>query len=122
MAHLILRYTPISFVFQAPKHVIKANNPWLHHISVSYEGFVIPEGIPIPEGTPRTQPLFVATPLIGASSSQLILEEEEEENEEKGENLEGIVDLLDSSDEFEVFNQPSSPESISDEMGIQRKP
>ena len=63
----------------------------------------------------------MATPLIGASSPQLILEEgeerkEEEEEEEKG--SEGIVDLINSLDKFEVFNQPPSPESISEEMNI----
>ena len=114
VAHLILGNTPISLAFQAPKYVIKANDPRLHRISVAYQGFVVPEGIPIPEGTPYTQPLFGATPSIGASSSQLILEEEEEEKEDS----EGIVDVSDSSDEFEVFNQPLSPESILDEMGI----
>lgn len=98
-AHLILGYTPLSLAFQAPKYVIKANNPRLHRISVSYQGVIVPEGIPLPEGTPRTQPLFVATPSIGASSSQLILEEEEEEKEDS----EGIVDVLDL-DEFEAFN------------------
>ena len=68
--------------------------------------------------TPRTQPLFVATPSVGASSSQLILEEEEEEKE----NSEEIVDVSDSLDKFEAFNLPLSPESILDEMDIQRKP
>ena len=53
-AHLILGYTPISLAFQAPKCVIKANDPRLHRISVAYEGFIIPEGIPILEGTPLT--------------------------------------------------------------------
>ena len=67
--HLILRYTPISTAFQEPKCVIKARDSRLHHISVAYEGFVVLEGIPILEGTPLTQPLFVATPSIGASSS-----------------------------------------------------
>ena len=46
-AHLILGYTPISLAFQAPKYVIKARDPRLHHISVAYEGFVVPKGIPI---------------------------------------------------------------------------
>ena len=32
------------------------------------------------------------------------------------------MDLTDSSDEFEVFNQPPSLKSVSEEMGIQRKP
>ena len=95
---------------------------WLypHHISVAYKGFVVPEGIPIPEGTPLTQPLFVGIPSIGASSSQLVPKEEEEEREkEEEENPEGIVTLLDSSDEFEVFNQPSSPENTSANIDFQ---
>ena len=135
-AHVILGYTPISFAFQAPKCVIKANDPRLLRINVAYEGFIVPEGIPIPEGTPFTQPLFVGIPSVGASSSQPVPKEEEEERErEEEENPEGIVTLSDSSDEFEVFNQPLSPESTSadvdyqqqvdvitsDEMGIQRK-
>ena len=32
------------------------------------------------------------------------------------------MDLIESVDEFEVFNQPSSPKSLPEEMGIQRKP
>ena len=32
------------------------------------------------------------------------------------------MDLTDSADEFEVFNQPSSPNSLPEEMGIQRRP
>ena len=57
------------------------------------------------------------------------------EEEEKEKESEEVVDLLDSQDEFEVFNQPLSPKSTSvdlihqqeaeivalDEMGIQRK-
>ena len=135
--YVILRYKPICLGFQAPKCVIKANDPLLHHISVAFEGFVVPKGVPIPEGTPFTQPLFVGIPSIGASLSQPIVKEEEEEKEEeeKEKEPEEIVDLLDSQDEFEVFNRPLSPENISadldhqqevgiiplDEMGIQRK-
>ena len=126
-AHLILGYTPLSLAFQAPKYVIKAHNPRLHRISVAYQGFVVPEDVPIPKDTPRTQPIFVAIPSIGASLSQLVLEEEEERKEEKEEeeeerSPEEVVDLLDSSDEFEVFNQTLPPEDIFDEMGVLRKP
>ena len=32
------------------------------------------------------------------------------------------MDLIESVDEFEVFNQSPSPKSPSEEMGIQRKP
>ena len=118
--YLILGYTPISCAFQAPKCVIKARDPRLHCISIAYEGFVVPEGIPILEGTPFTQSLPVATLSVGISSS-LPIPQEEEEGEE-GREEEGFVDLTDSLDEFEVFNQPSSPKSLPEEMGIQRKP
>ena len=120
VAHIILGDTPISRAFQAPKCVIRARDPRFHHISVAYEGFMVPEGIPILEGTPFTQPLVVATLSVGISSSPLVLQEEEEEEEEKEE--EGFVDLIDSLDEFEAFNQPQSPKSLQEEMGIQRKP
>ena len=82
-AHVILGYKPISLGFQAPKCVIKANDPCLHRISVAFEGFVIPKGIPILEGTPFTQLLFVGIPSVGASPSQPIVKEEEEEKEEE---------------------------------------
>ena len=94
--------------------MIKARDPWLHRISVAYEGFVVPEGILIPEGTPFTQPLPVITFLAGISLSLPVPQEEEEGEEES------FVDLTDSLDEFEVFNQPSSPNSLPKEMGIQR--
>ena len=98
--------------------MIKARDPQLHHISVAYQGFIVPEGVPLPKDTPRTQPLFVATPSIGASSSQAILEEEEEGKEEGERSPEKVVDLSDSSDEFEVFNQTLSPKDVFDEMGL----
>ena len=84
----------------------------------------------------RSQPLFVGIPSVEASSSQPVRKEEEEEGEkEEEENPKGIITLSDSSDEFELFNQPPSPENTSasvdfqqqvnvitsDEMGIQRK-
>ena len=80
---------------------------------------MVPEGILIPEGTPLTQPLFVATPLMGASSSQPVLQEKEEgdeKEEEEEENPKGILTLLESSEEFEVFNQPPSSEDISADL------
>ena len=47
----------------------------------------------------------------------MLVPQKEEEGEE-----EGFVDLTNSLDEFEVFNQPSSPKSLPKEMNIQRKP
>ena len=119
-AHLILGYTPISRAFQAPRCVIRAKDPRLHRISVAYERFVVPKGIPLPENTPFTQSLPVATLLEGILSPSPILQEEEEEREEEEEQ--GFMDLTESVDEFKVFNQPPSPKSLPEEMGIQRKP
>ena len=119
-AHLILGYTPIFCAFQAPRCVIKAKDPRLHRISVAYEGFVVPEGISIPEGTPFTQPLPITTLSTRISSSPPVPQEEGEGEEEREE--EGFVDLTNFVDEFEVFNQPSSPNSLLEEMGIQRRP
>ena len=120
--HIILGYTLISFAFLAPKCVIKAKDPRLHRISVAHEGFIVPKGIPIPKGTPFTQPLFVGIPSVGASSSQPVLLEEEEDNEnEEEEQLEGALALSDSSDRFEVFNQPLSPENALADLDHQQQ-
>ena len=81
---------------------------------------MVPKGVPLPTNTPFTQPLLVATLSAGVPFPSPILlggVEEEEEQEE-----EGLVDLTESTDQFEVFNQPSSPKNLPDEMGIQRKP
>ena len=117
-AHLILGYTPISHAFQASRCVIRAKDPRFHRISVAYEGFVVPEGVPLPTSTPFTQSLPVATFSAGIPSPSPILQKGKEEEEEQEE--EGFVDLTKSTDEFEVFNQPSSPKNLPDEMGIQR--
>ena len=119
-AHLILGYTPISRAFQAPKCVIKAKDSRLHRISVAYEGFVVPESIPLPKSTVFTQPLPIATLSARVSSPSPILQEGEEGKEKQEEQ--GFVDLIESVDEFEVFDQPLSPKSLPEEMGIQRKP
>ena len=61
----------------------------------------------------------MAIPSVGTSSSQPVPQEEEEEEEKEEE---GFVDLTNSLDEAEAFNQPPFPESLPEEMGIQRKP
>ena len=111
---MILNYKPISKSFQAPKCVIKAKDPQLHQISVVVLGFLIisaiPEGTlaidPIPEGI-----LKVALPLQyiaeeATSSHPTVIKEEEEE----------VVEVSDSEDEFEVFNQPLSPEASTGDL------
>ena len=100
--------------------MIRAKDPRLHRISVAYEGFVVPEGIPLPRYSPLSQPLPVATLTAGATSLPPILQVEEEEEAEQEE--EGFVDLTESTDDFEVFNQLSPPKNVPEEMVIQRKP
>ena len=82
---------------------------------------MVPEGIPLSTSIPFTQPLPVATLSIGVPSPSPILQEGEEEEEEEQEDK-GFMDLTESVDKFEVFNQPSFPKNLQDEMGIQRKP
>ena len=104
-AHLILGYIPILRAFQAPRCVIRVKDPRLHKISVAYEGFVVPKGIPLPRYSPLTQSLPVATFSVGAPSPSPIFQVEEEEEVEQEE--EGFVDLIESTDDYKVFNQPS---------------
>ena len=100
--------------------MIRAKDPRLHCISIAYEGFVVLEGIPLPKYPPLSQPLPVATLATGETSLPPILQVEEEEEAKQEE--EGFVDLTESIDDFEVFNQLSPPQNVPEEMGIQRKP
>ena len=110
-------------LFRSPKCVIRARDPRLHRISVAYEGFIVPEGIPLPQYTPRTEPLFVASVSTRTSSSLPSLRKKEiKGRKEKGKGKEKVVAVSESSDDFRIFDQPTSPEEDPDEIGIQRKP
>ena len=121
-AHLILGYNPISRVFQAPTCVIRARDSRLHRISVVYKGFVVPQGIHLPRYSPLTEPLPVATLAAGATSSPSPPFFQVEEEEEAEQEEEGFMDLTVSTDDYEVFNQPSPSQNVPEDMGIQRKP
>ena len=118
MAHLILGYTPISKSYQVLKCVIKAKDPRLHRISVAAPGFLtigpIPEGIlsinPILEGIPKV-PLPPQYKTEKATSSHPAIKEKEEEKEEE------IVNVSDSEDDYEVFNQPQSLKTPIGDLG-----
>ena len=108
--HLILDYTPISKSFLAPKYVIKAKDPRLQRFSVAAPRFLICG--PIPEGTLTTDPIPEGIPKVAlpsqqttgvVTSSRLAHTEEEEEEE--------VVEVSDSKDKFEVFNQALSPKT-----------
>ena len=69
------------------------------------------------------EPLPVATLAADATSSPPpppVLQVEEEEESEQEE--EGFVDLTVSTDDYEVFNQPSPSQNKPEDIGIQRKP
>ena len=112
---MILNYEPISKSFQAPKCVIKAKDPQLHQISVVVLGFLIigaiPEGTlatdPIPKGIPKVALPPQYTAEEATSSHPTVTKEEEEE----------VVEVSDSEDEFEVYNQPLSPEASTGDLG-----
>ena len=118
-SQLILDYTLISKSFQVLKCVIKAKDPHLHQISIAAPGFLIfgpiLEGTlvtnPIPEGIPKEALPPQHTIEKGTSSHPNITKEEEEKEEE-------IVEVFDSEDEFDIFNQPLSPEVSSGNLGF----
>ena len=101
--------------------MIRAKDPWLHRISVAYEGFVVPQGIPFPQYSPLTEPLPVASLAAAAISSPLPVFQVEEEEEVEQEE-EGFVDLTLPTDDYEVFNQSFPSLNVLEDMGIQRKP
>ena len=119
-AHLILGYSPISLAFQAPSCVIKAKDPRLRRISIAYEGFIVPQGVPLPRYSQFTEALPVASLAEAAPSSPPVFQVEKEEEAEQEE--EGSVDLASATDDYEVFNQPTSSPNTPEDMGIQRKP
>ena len=57
---------------------------------------------------------FLGMVCIPSPSPILQVEEEEEEGQEE----KGFVDLTESTDDFEVFNQLSPPKNMPEEMGI----
>nr|POE55225.1 hypothetical protein CFP56_02225 [Quercus suber] len=133
---------------EAPKCIIKVKDSRLHRINVAVPGFLLPEGAPVLEGTLVTQPIPEGVPKVAfpfqhppgeATSSQPTSKEEDEEEEVRQKE---VVDVSDSVNLYEAFNQPLSPETstgdygqffqpqsshlevatpLSDEMGIQRK-
>ena len=98
------------------KCIIKAKDPRLHWISVAAPGFLITDPIPkdmlntdpIPEGIPKVAlpPQYTTGEAIFPHPA--IIEEEEKEE---------VVEVSDFEDEFEVFNQPLSPEASTGDLG-----
>ena len=64
--------------------------------------------------------LPIATLATGATSSPPVFQVEEEKEVEQEE--EGFVDLTLSTNDYEVFNQPSPSQNVPEDMVIQRKP
>ena len=109
--YLILDYISISKSFQAPKCVIKAQDPRLQRISVAAPSFLITSSIP--KDFLSTNPIPEGIPKVEASSSRPITKDKEKEQEREME----LVEVSDSEDDFEVFNQFLSPETSWSDLG-----
>ena len=90
VTHIILGYDPISSSFQAPKYVIKANDPRLHHINIAVPSFL---ASPALEGTQLIELPFQCT-----------VEEEATLSQPTPEETAKVVEVSDSEEDFEVFN------------------
>ena len=91
-----------------PKYVIKAKDPLLHLINIVAPSFLNPK--PALEGVKQVEPLPPYTIEDEATLSQPTIKKEEEEEEE-------VVEVSDSEDNFEVFNQLQSPEASTGDFG-----
>ena len=95
-AHIILGYKAISTSFQAPKYVIKAKDPRLYQINIAVLGFLTG---PPPEGTHLIELPSQCSAKEEATSSHLVFEEATK-----------VVEVSDSEEDFEIFDQPQSLE------------
>ena len=82
--------------------MIKAKDPHLHLINIVVPGFLNP-GMG-PKGVLKAEPLLQYKAKDKATPSQPATKKEEEEKEE-------VVEVLDSEDDFKVFNRSQSPEA-----------
>ena len=94
-AHIILGYKPISSSFQSSKNVIKAKDPWLHQINVAIPRFLTS---PPSEGT-----LQVELPTQCIAEEETTLAQDEETVK--------VIEVVDSEEDFEVFDRPYPTES-----------
>ena len=98
-AHLILGCNPLSSSFQSPKCVIKAKDLLLHQINIAVPGFLVIG--PILEGVQQIELPFLRAVEEEATPSQATIKEEEV-----------VVEISESKDDFEIFNQPLPSEPL----------
>ena len=100
--------------------MIKAKDSRLRRISVTYEGFIVPQGIPLPEYSQHTEALLVASLAKVVPSSPPAFQVKEEEEVEREE--EGSAVLASATDDYEVFDLLTLSPNTPEDMDIQRKP
>ena len=96
--HIILGYKPISSSFQFPKYVIKAKDPQLQQINIAVARFL---ASPPLEGTQQVELPIQRVTKEEATSLHPAPEEE---------NIR-IIEVVDSEEDFKVFDQPFPTES-----------
>ena len=78
--------------------MIKAKDPRLQQTDIAVLGFLNPG--PGPQVVLKVEPIFQYKAKDATTPSQPATKEEDEKEEE------GVVEVSDSEDDFEVFNQP----------------
>ena len=96
--HVILGYKPISSSFQSPKYVIKTKDPRLKQINVAVLVFLVS---PPPKGTHQVELPTQCITEEEVISLHLTLKEKTVK----------VIKVLDSEEDFEVFDQPNPTES-----------
>ena len=96
VAHLILGYNPTLSNFQAPKYMIKAKDLGLHQINIAVPSFLAG---PAPKGVQQLELRFQRTSKEEATFSQPAPKETVR-----------VVEVSNSKEDFEFFNQIQSPE------------
>ena len=129
--HLILDFEPLSNAFQDVGHAIRAGDPRIHQIDVSWPGFLAQEDLPLVEYPLQHSPREVVVPREETASLRLSLEAEIDQfqlEEEEG-APERLVELSDSEAKFDRLFVAHSPRLIvarvdtsseEDEMALNR--
>ena len=111
----MLDFEPLSNVFQDVGQAIRASNPRIHRIDVSWPSFLAREDLPPVELPPQCLPHEVVTPREETASSCLSLKAEIDQfhfKKDKEENVDLIIRLSDFEDKLDRQSATHSPRLI----------
>ena len=111
----MLDFEPLSNAFQDASQAIRAGNPRIHRIDVSWPSFLAREDLPPVELPPQRLPQEVVTPREETASSCLSLKAEIDQfhfEKDKEENVDLIIRLSDFEDKLDRQSATHSPRLI----------